>query len=328
MISGERQCRAVKIISAWLAAIAILFASAPAAYSAVDFRSSFIHDNFKRTFRVHLPEFTDSKNPLPLVIALHGRGGNGASMVLLTKSGFNTLSDRDGFIVVYPDGIDRNWNDGRSDQKADDRPHRKNIDDTGYISALIDTMIFRYNADPKRIFITGMSNGAMMSYRLACELSHKIAAIAPVAGSIPLMYLKKCRPEYPVSVLAINNIDDPVVPFHGGNVTGRPARTDLGRVISAGESADFWVKANKCVDLPFVSLESDNDPYDETRVTKRVFPGGSGGTEVILYSIEGGGHTWPGGFQYLPLFMIGRTSRDFDACEVIWNFFRRHSLHH
>ena len=150
-------------------------------------RASFIHDNLKRTFNIHIPSFYNKSVQVPLVIALHGRGGNGWSMILLTRKGFNKLADKDGFIMVYPDGIELNWNDGRMDEEANDRAHRENIDDVGFISALIDTMIKDYNINPKRVYVTGISNGAIMSYRLACELSHKITAIAPVDGNIPVM---------------------------------------------------------------------------------------------------------------------------------------------
>ncbi len=115
-------------------------------------------------------------------------------MILLTRKGFNKLADKDGFIMVYPDGIELNWNDGRMDEEANDRAHRENIDDVGFISALIDSMIKDYNINPKQVYVTGISNGAIMSYRLACELSHKITAIAPVDGNIPVMLYPDCLP--------------------------------------------------------------------------------------------------------------------------------------
>jgi polyhydroxybutyrate depolymerase len=135
------------------------------AFAGRDQRTSFIHDDLKRTFNIHFPSFYDDTVQMPLVIALHGRGTTGQSMVLLTRRGFNKLADKDGFIIVYPDGIELNWNDGRMDEEANDRAHRENIDDVGFISALIDTMIIDYNIDPKRVYITGISNGAIMSYR-------------------------------------------------------------------------------------------------------------------------------------------------------------------
>ncbi len=284
-----------------------------------------MHDNLKRTFTIYIPVAYDKTVQMPTIIALHGRGTNGKGMMLVTKKGFNRIADKEGFLVVYPDGIERNWNDGRRDEEANDRAHRENIDDVGFISALINFMIAEYNADPQRIYITGISNGAMMAYRLACELSHRIAAIAPVDGNIPYLLADECSPSEPVSVLAINNVLDPLVPFKGGEVHNHKKTIKLGRVLSVQESIAFWVKWNRCHKDPIVTVIPDTDPDDGTRVIKEVYGKGSNGTEVSLYSIEGGGHTWPGGFQYLPKRRIGRTSRDIDANEVIWSFFKKHS---
>jgi polyhydroxybutyrate depolymerase len=246
-------------------------------------------------------------------------------MVILTHKGFNKMSDQDGFIIVYPDGIELNWNDGRMDEEANDRAHRDNIDDVSFISALIDSMIQNYNINPKRVYVTGISNGAIMSYRLACELSHKITAIAPVDGNIPTMIFTDCSPSRAVSVLAINNTDDPLVPFQGGEIYGQFHRIKLGKVLSVDESIGFWVTRNRCSVTPAVNDEPDLDPKDGTRVTRKQYVNGIEGTEVILYAVDGGGHTWPGGVQYLPAWIIGKTCRDFDACEVIWSFFKKHS---
>jgi polyhydroxybutyrate depolymerase len=288
-------------------------------------RESFKHDGLRRTFKIHLPSYYNKTVRSPLIIALHGRGGNGASMILITRNGFNKLADKEGFIVVYPDGIELNWNDGRTDEKANDRAHRENIDDVGFISALIDFMAKKYNIDSKRVYVTGISNGAMMSYRLACELSQKITAIAPVDGSIPSMLISGCLPSGSISVLAINNVNDPLVPFEGGEIYAGLRKVNLGKVISVNESIEFWVNRNKCSNDPVVTEEPDKDPLDGTRVIKKQYISGIDGTEVVLYAIDGGGHTWPGGFQYEPEGIIGKTSRDIDAIEVIWSFFKMHS---
>jgi polyhydroxybutyrate depolymerase len=295
------------------------------AFAGKDLRTSFMHDSLKRTFNIHIPSSYDKSVQLPLVIALHGRGANGASMVILTQKGFNKMSDQDGFIIVYPDGIELNWNDGRMDEEANDRAHRDNIDDVGFISALIDSMIQDYNINPKRVYVTGISNGAIMSYRLACELSHKITAIAPVDGNIPTLIFPECSPSRAVSVLAINNTDDPLVPFQGGEIYGQFHRIKLGKVLSVDESIGFWVTRNSCSVTPVVNDEPDVDPKDGTRVTRKQYVNGIEGTEVILYAVDGGGHTWPGGVQYLPAWIIGKTCRDFDASEVIWSFFKKHT---
>jgi polyhydroxybutyrate depolymerase len=295
------------------------------AFAGKDLRTSFTHDSLKRTYNIHIPSSHNKNVQSPLVIALHGRGANGVSMLILTHKGFNKMADQDGFIVIYPDGIELNWNDGRMDEEANDRAHRENINDVGFISALIDSMINDYNIDPKRVYVTGISNGAIMSYRLACELSDKITAIAPVDGNIPTLYFPECAPSRAVSVLAINNTDDPLVPFQGGEIYGQFHRIKLGKVLSVNESIGFWVTRNSCSGIPEVTEEPDMDPKDGTRVTMKHYVNGIEGTEVILYTVDGGGHTWPGGVQYLPAWVIGKTCRDFDANEVIWSFFKRHS---
>lgn len=306
----------------FLAGIALISFLAPVER---DQRDVIIHDGLKRKFRVFKPSVVNTSFRMPVVIALHGRGSSSMGMVILTRRGFEKLAEREKFIVVYPDGIGMSWNDGRVDEEANDRAFRDEIDDVGFISALIDHMIGKYNADPSRIFVTGISNGAIMAYRLACELSDKITAIAPVDGNIPEMLYPGCSPSCPVSVLAINNVDDPLVPFDGGEIYVRRRKVKLGKILSTEKSIEFWVSRNKCVVSPVVTEEEDRDPRDGTRVIRKYYGNGIGGTDVVLYEIKGGGHTWPGGIQYKPEAVIGKTSRDIDASEVIWSFFKNHS---
>jgi polyhydroxybutyrate depolymerase len=296
-----------------------------ASESTGDRNSSIEVAGLRRTYRVHIPPSHNETKPVPLLIALHGGGGTGEHMVKLTLGGFNKLSDKEGFIVVYPDGIDKHWNDGRSKEETRYRAHREYIDDTGFISALIDYSIKQNNINPKRVYVTGMSNGAIMSYRLACELSDKIAAIAPVDGNLSQDFFPMCSPSEPICVLAINNVKDPLVPWNGGDVTGPFGVKKLGKVLSVSQTIEYWVKHNGCALSPTITQEPHKDPTDGTRVRREEYSGGKGGTEVILYAIEGGGHTWPGGYQYLPASIIGKTSKDINANEVIWNFFKRHS---
>jgi polyhydroxybutyrate depolymerase len=279
-----------------------------------------IIDGLKRTYLLHLPS-SDFNHPLPVVFVLHGGGGKGEKMIKLTFGGFDKLADKKGFLVVYPDGFEKNWNDGRSMTEADYDTFKNNTDDAGFISALIDELIKKYNADPKRVFVTGISNGAMMSYRLGCELSGKIAAIAPVAGNIPQNFFQRCKPTKPLSVLAINGDADPLMPYNGGEVTGPFGKRKFGRVMSANESVLFWVKNNGCALDPVITEVPDNDQNDGTHVQKKLFTSMKNLSEVILYTIKNGGHTWPGGYQYLGKWIVGRTCRDFDATEAIWDFF-------
>jgi polyhydroxybutyrate depolymerase len=292
---------------------------------AMTFPGSIRFAGLKRTYLIYIPSSYDKTRSMPLLIALHGGGGSGKHMIKLTRGGFNTLADKKGFIVAYPDGIEKNWNDGRSAQETGYRAHRENIDDVGFISALIDHLREEFNIDPKRVYVTGMSNGAMMSYRLACQLSQRIAAIAPVTGNIPQNLCSACSPATPISVLAINNVLDPLMPWSGEDITGPWGMKKLGKVMPTSETIRFWVNHDHCSPTAVITEEPDRDPQDGTRIRKEVYGFGREATEVVLYAIEGGGHTWPNGYQYLNENIVGKTSRDIDANEVIWDFFERHA---
>jgi polyhydroxybutyrate depolymerase len=233
----------------------------------------------------------------------------------ITFGGFNTRADRDGFAVVYPDGIEQHWNEGLATGQY--FAHGIDADDVGFIAALIDLLAKERHIDRKRVYVTGVSNGATMAHRLACELGGKITAIAPVAGNMPTYLASRCAPCGPVSVLLINGTADPIVPWGGGEI--EVDRLKLGMVLSVDETAKFWVNHNHCGTTPVLTQEPDGG-----RVRREVYSGGRGGSEVILYAIEGGGHTWPHAHRFLPEFLTGKTS--LDANEVIWNFFKKHSM--
>ncbi|HLD36407.1 MAG TPA: PHB depolymerase family esterase [Planctomycetota bacterium] len=279
-------------------------------------------NNLKRTYLIHLPASYDKSRTRPLVIALHGGGGTGERMINLTLSGLNTLADKDGFIVVCPDGIEKHWNDGRP--QAISRSHKEGIDDVGFISALIDQLDKEFGIDRKRVYVTGISNGAKMSFRLACEITDKIAAIASVAGSMvdPIIVYKK--PSQPIAVMVIHGTDDPLVLWGGGPICFPFSKRDFGRSIPVPDAVKFWVTHNQCQPMAAGTDEPDLDPNDGTRVYKEVYSGGADNTEVVFYKIQGGGHTWPNGYQYLSEKLVGKTCHDIDANALIWEFFKKH----
>ena len=285
------------------------------------------HDGLIREYILHLPKNYDRKQVWPLVFVLHGGTGSAKRTERQNSGAFTTLSEREGFIAVFPNGIadlpggdKHHWNDGRKGKKW--RAHREDVDDPGFFSAMIDYLIENLNADPDRIYVTGASNGGMMSYRLGCELSNEIAAIASLIANLP-PELSSCRPATPISVMIMNGTEDPLMPYEGGEITF--GRLRLGKVLSAAETVRFWVQRNGISSPPVNTMAPDRDPDDNTRVRVERYGPDKNGIEVVFYTIEGGGHTWPGGDQYLPERFIGRTSRDIDAVEVIWNFFKRHT---
>jgi polyhydroxybutyrate depolymerase len=280
---------------------------------------SLTHDGLERTYLFHIPPSYDEAEPMPLVFALHGGGGTGENMIKLTEE-FNDLADEKGFLVVYPDGIEKHWNDGRKIENR--RAHADNIDDVGYLKALVEHISQDYFVDPARIYSTGISNGGQMSYRLACEAPGTFAAIAAVVASMSEELHATCSPEEPISVLVLNGTADPMVPWDGGTI--RVGRQEFGEAVSARETVDFWIEANQCDALPTVSELPDSDPEDGTRVNRETYQGCASGTSVELFTVGGGGHTWPSGWQYFPEWMVGVTSRDVDANTIIWSFFSEH----
>ncbi len=299
--------------------IVAILCALPSLAGAADQRGVLVHEGLERGYLLHVPAALDASRPVPLVLALHGGGGTGARMVQLTGGGFNTLADRDGFIVAYPDGLEKHWNDGRAGVSW--RAHREGVDDVGFLAALIARLADEWPVDARRVYVTGTSNGGMMAIRMGCELADKIAAIAPVIGAMPAALAPRCAPSAPLSVLFMNGVQDPLVPWEGGEV--RLGRKNFGAVLSVAESVKFWVAHNRCRVPPVVTDEPDRDPRDGTRVRRESHDSCRDGTAVVLYAIEGGGHTWPGGYQYLPERVIGKGSRDIDGAEVIWDFFKR-----
>jgi polyhydroxybutyrate depolymerase len=273
--------------------------------------------NLKRTFLIHIPASYSKTQSSPVVLVFHGGTGTAAGMEKLTK--MNEESEHEGFIVVYPEGIDRHWNDGRETVPKD-------VDDVGFVSALIDYLLKAYNVDSKRIYATGISNGGFFCQSLACNLANKIAAVASVAATKPEAL--NVKPSRAISVMVIAGTDDPLVPYNGGLVKGRGTSRGGygGKVLSVSDTIKFWVANNNCLTSPKITQLPNLDNNDATTVEHSVYTSTSNNTEVILYKINGGGHTWPGGLQYLPKFLVGNTSRDINATQIIWQFFKTHQL--
>jgi len=296
-----------------LALVAAAGMAACAQAARADTTEHLVVGGVSRTYVLHVPP--SPGRSMPLVLSFHGHGGTGDEQSHLT--GFDALADRDGFIVAYPDGIDRGWNDGRPETA-------KNGDDLAFASALIDALQQRYNVDPKRIYATGFSNGAIFSNYLACNESERIAAIAPVSGTMPVADAPRCKPKRAIPVLEIDGTADPIVPYNGGEIT--LAGLKRGQVLSAPATAAFWAKNAGCSPDPATSTLPPIATSDGTTVTSTTYSGCSSHASVVLYTIQGGGHAWPGGPQYLPALLIGPASRELDASDTIIQFFLAHPM--
>ena len=268
-----------------------------------------------RRYLVHVPPRYDPAVPMPVVLAFHGGGANAANMAAF--SGLDGKADEAGFIVVYPDGTGRlpraltfNAGDCCGHAAATD------VDDVAFTRALLDDLETVANVDTRRVFATGMSNGAMMAYRVGAELSDRIAAIAPVAGP---MGIDGCHPTRPVPVIHFHGDADEFAPFGGGR--GRGLSGTFFR--SVARSVGAWVEANGCQSEPEIAELADAED-DGTHVRVERHGAGRDGAEVVLVVIEGGGHTWPG--REPRLRTLGRSTRDLSANDMMWEFFERHPM--
>jgi len=293
-------------------------------------RKSFPHAGQSRSYRIHVPKKYDRRTAVPLVFVFHGGGGTAE---VASKMGFTPIANAEGFIVVYPEGLNKHWNDGRDSTKFTQQDAR--VDDVAFILALLKKLQKEFRIDPDRIYATGASNGGFFSHRLAIDASDKFAAVAVMIATLGEPIDKKFHPSRPISILFMNGTADPFVPYHGGPITPNflprlvnSKRHDFGRgtCITTDAAVRLWLVRNGLTGKkPQVSKLPDKAPRDGCRVERHVWTGGKSGTEVVLYRIEGGGHTIPGGVQYLPRRIIGRTCGDFDGLQEIWRFFKRHS---
>lgn len=271
-------------------------------------------DGNARSFIVYLPTGYNNAGKMPMIFAIHG--GRGTPEGMINIANFKSIADRDKIVLVYPAGIQNNWNDGRPTT-----PNQLGINDVSFFNQLCDYMINNYSVDGNKIYATGISNGGFMSSRLGCELSNRIAAIAVIAATIEATTIaSNCNPARSVPAIYIHGTTDSLVPFTGGQMTA--GGTAGGTVLSHFQAIDKWVTINGCNSTPTIT-DLPDIANDGTTIKQRVYSGGTNGSEVVSYVVLNGGHTWPQGYQYLNEAIIGKTSQDMNACEVIWTFFKR-----
>lgn len=267
---------------------------------------SFEFQSINRSYIVHLPAGYSASNVYPLVLNYHGYTSNAAQQQVYTN--MDAVADSNQFIVVYPDGVNNSWNVGFGVGA-----YGTGVDDVGFTSALIDTLLNDYSIDPNRIYACGMSNGGYMSYRLACELENRIAAIASVTGLMTDSTAFHCSTSRNVPVMQIHGTADPIVNYNG-----------LLQSLGVEATMTFWFSNNGC-SVPADSLNFSNINTTDNSTIERIWYSSCGnGSEVMFYKIMNGGHTWPGAIIDIPAY--GNTNRDVNASADIWRFFNRFTL--
>ena len=269
-----------------------------------------------REYLVHIPKSYDGKSDWPVVLVFHGGGSNAEQMVRF--SGLSEKADEAGFLAVYPSGSGRlakvlTWNGGNCCGYA----MTQKIDDVAFVRTILDDLEKTGRIDTKRIFATGMSNGGIISYRLASELSDRIAAIAPVSGP---MGTETCSPKRPVPVMHFHGTKDEFAPYAGGKGTKSLSGTNF---YSVDHSIQAWIKANGCPAEAKVE-EIPDKAKDGTSAVIKTYGPGKEGSEVVLVTISGQGHTWPGRDSRLA--SLGAATKNVSASDLMWEFFKKHPL--
>lgn len=265
-----------------------------------------VYSGIERSYVLHIPPGYEPAQPAALVLAFHGITLDAYEMMRI--SALNAQADAANFIVAYPNasGEQRAWNGGHCCGEA----ARNSVDDLGFVRALIEELSVTLNIDARRIYATGFSNGAILAYRLACEMSDRIAAIGPVSATQVLEDLQACRPLRPVPVIHFHGTADEPNPYHGGTT---PAGLQF---ISVADAIQFWVEFDGCPIKPQRS--------EVGSVIHDVYTPCQGGSSVELYTVTGGEHAWPGGEAVSQ--RMGEPTMEISATALMWEFFVEHPL--
>jgi polyhydroxybutyrate depolymerase len=269
---------------------------------------SLLHKEEKRRYIVYLPSAYagQPQKSFPVVFNFHGGGMSMAEQMLYTQ--MNRAAERHQFIAVYPAGIKQDWNVGFG------MSYLEGSDDIGFTEALLAKLKQEYRVDSKRVYATGLSRGGFFALRIAAELPHRFAAVASVGAPMPEPVVRHHAKPGKVGVLLMHGTADQVVAY-AGKPTG---------YLSAEDSYAYWLKQNGLQPAGASRRVVDTDAGDGTEVTW--LEQGSGRQRVALLTIREGGHTWPGADPFNVGLPIGKTSRDIDANEVMWQFFDKHRL--
>jgi polyhydroxybutyrate depolymerase len=319
---------------------------------AQDLQEKITVDDVSRNFLVHLPKGYDAQQHYPVVILFHGRNQSADDMARLSH--FNQLADKNGVIAVYPNAARAEWNigvrpeqpstamgprggrrggwgypggggggypgggggypgggrSGGQDPDDDTKKKPEPADDVAFLTQMLDQLALKYSVDPHRIYATGLGDGGFMALRAGCSVADRIAAVAAVSATLPKTMI--CLPSRPVPALYMEGTEDPINSYNGG--TYKPGRF---AVLSAEDSAKAWAKFDRCGEKPAQGKLPSSGKGKEIKTF--TFSGCQADAQVVLYSIKGGGDTWPGGEQYMSEKEVGKTS-SLNANEIIWGF--------
>lgn len=297
----------------------LFFVSCNSPSHASDFKRGALQwQGIQRSFTYYIPDTLDLSQPQPLMLVLHGLGTSGSDAA--ANWGFTELAAQQNFIAVFPDGLDGEWNDGRGISFLF-REHYE-VDDVGFLSALITQFVENYGADAARVFMVGVSNGGMMTLRMGCEKAAQLTAIAPLLASMPKPLYKSCLPEKPLPVMMINGTKDSVVPFEGGTVT--VANERYGEVVSVHATLSIWQQRNACDISPVVTPMEEYKPNRVAKgITSELYAKCGSGKAIQLYRIEDGGHSIPS-FKHKRSVFKDTPAYPFNAAGDIWDFFKRY----
>lgn len=276
---------------------------------------SFEHDGLTRSYLAYIPAGLPSR--APMVFVLHGSIGSGELMRNMTAAEFDELADERGFIAVYPDGYDRHWNDCR--RSADYKANLQNVDDVGFLAAIIRQLAQRHQANPEQAYVTGISNGGHMAYRLALESPGQFAAYAPMAANLPAKSNLGCQESgRAVSIAIFNGTNDPINPYNGGTVSilGNDSR---GEVLSSEQTAAYWQRLGGLSGAAGITRHPELDGDQDTWVVEQRWSA-PGKAEVRLYTLHGSGHVVPSTRVGAPR-LLGGAAGDLSGPATVVGFF-------
>ena len=274
-------------------------------FSQQTINGTIVHDGIVRSYKLYIPSIYSGNTAVPLLFNFHGYTSNSNEQMFYGD--FRNIADTANFLVVHPQGTLDNTNTTHFNVGWGG----STVDDVGFTEALIDSLSAAYSIDQNRIYAVGMSNGGFMSFRLACDLSAKIAAVGSVTGSMTPSTLVNCNASHPMPIIQIHGTTDATVPYNGS----------AGWTASVTNVLNHWATFNNCSPVPTIVNVPNTNALDGSTVEKYTYENGDNCSEVVHYKVTNGQHTWPGS-----IFNFAGTNYDINASVKIWNFLSRYDI--